>query len=94
MVKNVSFAPGVISPVIRNVCVGLSFADCTNQEIMVESMNSNFNCVCQINLPSDVKENQDKYIFKHSENGTNKDSNILYKNDEFEKLSIDPKFKY
>ena len=61
---------------------------------MVESMNSNFNCVCQINLPSDVKENQDKYIFKHSENGTNKDSNILYKNDEFEKLSIDPKFKY
>ena len=57
-------------------------------------MNSNFNCVCQINLPSDVKENQDKYIFKHSENGTNKDSNILYKNDEFEKLSIDPKFKY
>ena len=49
---------------------------------------------CQINLPSDVKENQDKYIFKHSENGTNKDSNILYKNDEFEKLSIDPKFKY
>ena len=61
---------------------------------MVESMNSNFNCVCQINLPSDVKENQDKYIFKHSENGTNKDSNILYKNDEFEKRSIDPKFKY
>ena len=36
---------------------------------------------------------KDKYVLKHSENDTNKDSSILYKNDEFEKLSIDPKFK-
>ena len=51
--------------------------------------------VCQINLPSDVKENKDKYIFKHSKNDTTKDINILDKNDnEFEKLSIGPKFKY
>ena len=50
---------------------------------------------CQINLPSDVKENKDKYIFKHSKNDTTKDINILDKNDnEFEKLSIGPKFKY
>ena len=50
---------------------------------------------CQINLPSDVKENKDKYIFKHSKNDTTKDINTLDKNDnEFEKLSIDPKFKY
>ena len=49
------------------------FAACTNQEIMVKSFNSNFNCVCQINLPSDVKENKDNYIFKYSENDTIKD---------------------
>ena len=37
----------------------------------------------------------DKFIFNYSENDTTKDSNILDKNDnEFEKLSIDPKFKY
>ena len=67
------------------------FAACTNQEIVVKSFNSNFNCVCQINLPSDVKENKDKYIFKYSENDTIKDGNILDKNDnEFEKLSKDP----
>ena len=40
----------------------------------------------------DVKENKDKYIFKYRENDTTKDSNIL--DNEFEKLSIDPKFKY
>ena len=46
-------------------------------------------------MPSDIKENKGKYIFKYSGNDTTKDSNILYKNDnEFEKLSIDPKFKY
>ena len=67
------------------------FAACTNQEIVVKSFNSNFNCVCQINLPSDVKENKDKYIFKYNENDTIKDCNILDKNDnEFEKLSKDP----
>ena len=60
---------------------------------MVESINSSFNCVYQINLPSDVKENKDKYVFKHSKNDTTKAINILDKNDnEFEKLSIDPKF--
>ena len=32
------------------------FAACTNQEIVVKSFNSNFNCVSHINLPSDVKE--------------------------------------
>ena len=73
----------------------LSFAACLDQENVVESFNFNFNCVCQINLPSDVKENKDKYIFKCSENDTTKDSNILDKNDnEFEKLSIDPKIMY
>ena len=63
------------------------FAACTNQEIVVKSFNSSFNCVCQINLPSDVKENKDKYIFKYNENYTIKDCNILDKNDnEFEKI--------
>ena len=38
-----------------------------------------------------VKGNKDKYIFKYRENDTTKDSNIL--DNEFEKLSIDPKFK-
>ena len=67
------------------------FAACTNQEIVVKSFNSSFNCVCQINLPSDVKENKDKYTFKYNENDTIKDCNILDKNDnEFEKLSKDP----
>ena len=62
---------------------------------MVQSFNSHFNCVCHINLPQDVKENKDKYIFQYNENDTSKDSNILDKNDnEVEKLSIDPKFKY
>ena len=51
--------------------------------------------VCQINLPADVKESKNKYVFKHSKNDTTKDINILDKNDnEFEKLSIGPKFKY
>ena len=51
--------------------------------------------VCQINLLSDVKESKSNYIFKHSKNDTTKDINILDKNDnEFEKLSIGPKFKY
>ena len=46
-------------------------------------------------MPSDTKENRDKYIFKYSENDTTKSSNIFDKNyNEFEKLSIDPKFKY
>ena len=40
----------------------------------------------------DVKENKDKYIFKYRENDTTKDTNIL--DNEFEKLSIYPKFKY
>ena len=71
------------------------FAACTDQEIVVESFSFNFNCVCQINLPSDVKENKDKYIFKCSENDTTTDSNILDKNDnEFERLSIDPTIMY
>ena len=71
------------------------FAACTDQDIVVESFSFNFNCVFQINLPSDVKENKDKYIFKCSENNTTTDSNILDKNDsEFEKLSIDPKIMY
>ena len=65
------------------------------QEIKVDSFNSNFNCVCQFNLPSDIKENKDKCIFKYNENNTSKDNHILYRNDnEFEKLSIEPKFKY
>ena len=67
------------------------FAACTNQEIVVKSFNSNFNCVCQINLPLDVKENKDKYIFKYNENDIIKDCKILDKNDnEFEKLPKDP----
>ena len=58
---------------------------------MAKSFNSSFNCACQINLPSDVEENKDKYIFKYSENDTIKDGNILAKNNnKFEKLSKDP----
>ena len=57
-------------PYIRGCLLCLThkfpFAACTDQEIVVESFNFNFNCVCQINLPSDVKENKDKYIFKCS----------------------------
>ena len=71
------------------------FAVLTDDEAVVEWFSSSFNCVCQINLPFDTKENRDKYIFKYSENDTTKSSNIFDKNyNEFEKLSIDPKFKY
>ena len=70
------------------------FETCAGQENVVESFNSNFNCVCQIKLPSDIKENKGKYIFNYSENDTSKDNSILDKNNnEFENLSIDPKFK-
>ena len=63
------------------------FSALTDHEIVFESFDSSFNCVFQINLSSDIKENKNKYIFKYCENDTTKDSNILDKNDnKFEKL--------
>ena len=44
MVKNVSFAPGVISPVIRNVCVGLSSLE--YKMLSQESSNEPWFCRC------------------------------------------------
>ena len=73
------------------------FAAITDRELIFESFNSNFNCACQLYLPSDIKENESKCVFSYNENDNAKsfDTNILNNNDnELEKLSVEPKFKH